>query len=48
MEAGLQDAFNQIIKNKYEDGILEDGYIGSVSFGICFCKKACVVGVLKR
>ena len=44
MEAGLQKAYDQIKDQKYEEGILEDGYIGSKSYGICFCKKSCIVG----
>jgi len=28
---------------KYEEGILADGYLGVVSYGICFCKKSCIV-----
>ena len=44
MEAGLQKAYDQIRDQKYEEGILEDGYIGSKSYGICFCKKSCIVG----
>ena len=44
MQAGLDEAFAQIEERKYEDGILEEGYIGSIPFGICFCKKTCIVG----
>jgi len=44
MEAGLKEAYDQIRDQKYEEGILEDGYIGSKSYGICFCKKSCIVG----
>ena len=44
MQGGLDEAFAQIEDRKYEDGILDEGYIGSVSFGICFCKKTCIVG----
>ncbi len=29
---------------KYEEGVLEDGYVRAVSYGICFCKKSCIVG----
>ena len=46
MSAGLQQACDQIKDKKYEEGVLQDGYNGVVSFGICFCKKDCVVGVL--
>ena len=44
MEDGLQEAYNQIRERKYAEGILEDGYIGSRAYGICFCKKSCIVG----
>ena len=44
MEAGLQEAFDQIRDKRYEDGILEDGYMGVKAYGICFCKKSCIVG----
>ena len=44
MQDGLEEAYRQIREKKYEEGILDDGYIGSVSYGICFCKKSCIVG----
>ena len=47
MEDGLQEAYKQIRDQKYEEGILEDGYIGSKSYGICFCKKSCIVGKME-
>lgn len=43
MSDGIEEAFRQIRDQKYEEGILEDGYIGSVAYGICFCKKTCIV-----
>ena len=46
MQDGLEEAYRQIRDKKYEEGIVDDGYIGSVSYGICFCKKACIVGRL--
>ncbi|MBR1741519.1 MAG: hypothetical protein IJ733_06540, partial [Lachnospiraceae bacterium] len=48
MEDGLEEAYRQIRDKRYEEGILDDGYIGSVSYGICFCKKTCVVGRLQK
>ena len=48
MDDGLKEAFDQITEKKYEEGILDDGYIGAVSFGICFCKKSCIVGLYHR
>ena len=48
MEAGLREAYDQIKTKRYEDGILEDGYMGVKSYGICFCKKSCIVGAYDR
>ena len=45
MQDGLKEAYDQIRDKKYEEGILDDGYAGVVSYGICFCKKSCIVGV---
>ncbi len=45
MNAGLEEAFTQIRNQKYEEGILSDGYASVVSFGVCFCRKSCVVGM---
>ena len=44
MEDGLNEAYDQIKTRKYEEGVLEDGYMGVKSYGICFCKKSCIVG----
>ena len=44
MEDGLNEAYQQIQEKRYEDGILEEGYYGVQSYGICFCKKSCIVG----
>ena len=44
MEEGLSEAHEQIKNKRYEEGILDDGYIGAVSYGVCFCKKSCMVG----
>ena len=46
MDAGLKEALDQIRDNNYAGGILDEGYIGSVSIGICFCRKSCIAGVL--
>ena len=46
MQGGIEEAFAQIKDKKYEEGILEDGYAGVVSYGVCFCKKSCIVGSL--
>ncbi|SFQ46584.1 PD-(D/E)XK nuclease superfamily protein, partial [Lachnospiraceae bacterium XBB1006] len=44
MEAGLCEAYDQIRDKKYEEGVLEEGYMGVKSYGMCFCKKSCIVG----
>lgn len=48
MDDGLEEAYRQIKDRKYEEGILDDGYAGVVSFGICFCKKSCIAGLYKN
>ncbi|MBR4344709.1 MAG: AAA family ATPase [Lachnospiraceae bacterium] len=47
MDDGIEEAFTQIRDKKYEEGILEEGYAGVVSFGVCFCKKSCIVSVYR-
>lgn len=44
MEDGLREAYRQIRDQRYEEDILEDGYLSVKSYGICFCKKSCIVG----
>ena len=48
MEDGLKEAFDQIKDKRYEEGVLDDGYLGVKSYGICFCKKSCIAGALHR
>lgn len=48
MDDGIQEAFGQIREKKYEEGILDDGYAGVISYGVCFCKKSCAVGLHQR
>lgn len=48
MEDGLNEAYDQIRTKKYEEGVLDDGYPGVKSYGICFCKKSCVVGRFEK
>jgi len=43
MQSGIDEAFRQIGDLKYETGILEDGYMGCIAYGICFCKKSCII-----
>ena len=42
MEDGIQEALAQIDEKEYEQGILDDGYVGYVSYGVCFCKKSAI------
>lgn len=44
MQNGLEEAYNQIRDKRYEEGVLNDGYLGVKSYGICFCKKDCIIG----
>lgn len=48
MEAGIQEALEQITEQRYEEGLLEEGYQQIVSYGICFCKKSCRVARLEK
>ncbi len=48
MEGGLTEACRQIHDKRYEEGVLDDGYLGVVSYGICFCKKSCIVGECRQ
>ena len=45
MDDGLREALEQITEKRYEEGILDDGYAGAVSYGVCFCRKSCIVGL---
>lgn len=46
MEDGIRDAFKQIRDKRYEEGILDDGYAKVISFGVCCCKKSCLVELM--
>jgi hypothetical protein len=48
MEDGINEAFEQIRTRKYIEGIIDDGFIGAVAFGICFCRKSCMVRLLEQ
>jgi hypothetical protein len=43
METKCQEALSQIEDQDYEAGILEEGYKNILKYGICFCKKSCMV-----
>ena len=47
MQDGIDEAITQITDMKYEEGVLDDGYIGVISYAICFCKKACIAELKK-
>ena len=44
MQDGLKEAFDQIRDRRYEEGVLNDGFFSVKAYGICFCKKSCVIG----
>ncbi len=46
MKGGIEEAFRQIREKRYEEGVLSEGYAGVVSYGVCFCRKACIAGLL--
>ena len=43
MQEGMEEAFRQIRDRKYAEGMLDDGYIGSAAYGVCFCRKSCII-----
>ena len=43
MQGGLKEAFDQIRDQRYEEGVLNDGFFSVKSYGICFCKKSCII-----
>ena len=47
MDDGIKEAFDQIKDKRYEEGILDDGYAGVVSFGVCCCKKSCIIKLMQ-
>ena len=44
MDDGLQEAYKQIRDQRYAEGITDEGYAGCVAYGVCFCKKSCIIG----
>ena len=48
MDDGIKEAFTQIKDKHYEEGIIDDGYAGVVSFGVCCCKKSCIIELMKE
>ena len=43
MESMCQEALQQIEDKHYDAGLLDEGYIVIKKYGICFCKKSCMV-----
>ena len=43
MEDGCAKALEQIKRQDYAAGVLDEGYENILEYGICFCKKSCVV-----
>ncbi len=43
MENLCQEALKQIDEKKYTDALIEEGYPRILKYGICFCKKSCMV-----
>lgn len=41
-------ALEQIEKNHYDAGVFNEGYISVKKYGICFCKKSCMVKLKKE
>ena len=46
MADGLKEAIKQINDMKYEEEILEEGYVGVKAYGVCFCRKNCLMAAL--
>ncbi len=45
MEDTCQEALQQIEDKHYDAGLLDEGYMVIKKYGICFCKKSCMVMV---
>ncbi len=43
MEGGIREAFRDIRDMRYEEGVLSDGFFSVKSYGVCFCKKSCII-----
>ncbi len=48
MEDGIEEAFLQIRDMKYIEGALEEGYVDAIAFGVCFCKKSCIIRCIDK
>lgn len=47
MEKKCEDALQQIENKAYAAGPLDEGYKTILKYGICFCKKSCMVKTAK-
>ncbi len=45
MEGMCHKALQQIEDKHYDAGIIDEGYMVIKKYGICFCKKSCMVMV---
>lgn len=43
MKYGCAKALEQIDRENYAAGIVDEGYSNILKYGICFCKKSCMV-----
>ena len=43
LESKLQEAFDQIEKNHYEEELINDGYQTILQYGAAFRKKRCMI-----
>ncbi len=43
MQGGIREAFRDIRDIRYEEGVLSDGFFSVKSYGVCFCKKSCII-----
>ena len=43
-----RQALEQILDKRYEEELIEEGYSFILRYGICFCKKSCMVRLEKN
>ena len=43
MEGLCDSALAQIAGRNYTAGLLDEGYLQIIKYGICFCRKSCMV-----
>ena len=48
MEKLCKEALWQIDEKHYDDGLIEEGYSQVLKYGICFCKKSCMVKISEK